>query len=798
VKNAADGPPLSLRIAVACVAASTILAELCLTRVFSVLFYYHFSFFAVALAMSGLAIGGLMAARRASEEVSAADFQILLADLALSGAVAGVTALAFVVCVPLDTTSLVAVILGALIWLPSFVLSGAFLGAAFGRRSQWIGSLYGWDFLAAGAACIVAIALLRRVQGPAALFASPLLLSFAAAVLTPRRKWRVGGMLLGGSVAAVMVYAGARDRPLLGLPEHPPYGSVVFERWNEYSRVQGRIDAAWPDALTFVIDRTAATQMPRIPASANGGPPVPAPSWTTGFQALPYLTGRPLRTVAIIGVGGGRDLLAPLALGAQHVVGFELNRIFVDLLSRQSLEFNALARRPEVTLVNAEARSALRHDPRSFDVVQASLIDTWAATAGGGFVLSENGLYTLDGWRVLLARLTPSGILTMTRWYLPRVPAETYRLVALAATALEQMGVPNARGHIFLATAPPPDFPVDPVVGPVMLSTIMVSRTAFTPEEVTRLRGARMDQPVTVLADPTGRASDSTIDALLDPARRQAAIAASRFDISPPTDLRPFFFLQLRPGHLGQLFRHGDPVRIAGFTFSGLRVLFTLVLCATGLTVVVILLGRARLRQHFPADSAVSWMGLYFFAIGLGYMLVQLGMHQRLTLLLGHPTYALSVVLFSMLVGSGIGAAASARVVPDGRETRAWIAIIAVVGASLAAMAAIPFVDAIDETLLRNVLVGGSLAIIGAALGTAFPVGVRLAAPSGPSTVEWMWAINGAASIAGSAVAALIGLASGSRAVLATGLACYVLAAGCGLSARQLRRRRPAERPSPT
>jgi hypothetical protein len=88
VKNAADGPPLSLRIAVACVAASTILAELCLTRVFSVLFYYHFSFFAVALAMSGLAIGGLMAARRASEEVSAADFQILLADLALSGAVA--------------------------------------------------------------------------------------------------------------------------------------------------------------------------------------------------------------------------------------------------------------------------------------------------------------------------------------------------------------------------------------------------------------------------------------------------------------------------------------------------------------------------------------------------------------------------------------------------------------------------------------------------------------------------------------------------------------------------------------
>src|SRR4029077_17820569 len=167
------------------------------------------------------------------------------------------------------------------------------------------------------------------------------------------------------------------------------------------------------------------------------------------------------------------DLLAPLALGAQRVVGFELNRIFVDLLSRQSVDFNALARRPEVTLVNAEARSALRHDSRSFDVVQASLIDTWAATAGGGFVLSENGLYTLDGWRVLLARLTPSGILTMTRWYLPHAPAETYRLVALAATALADMGIPEARSHIFLGAASPPDAPTDPVVGPVMLSTIM-------------------------------------------------------------------------------------------------------------------------------------------------------------------------------------------------------------------------------------------------------------------------------------------------------------------------------------
>jgi hypothetical protein len=118
-------------------------------------------------------------------------------------------------------------------------------------------------------------------------------------------------------------------------------------------------------------------------------------------------------------------------------------------------------------------------------------------------------------------------------------------------------------------------------------------------------------------------------------------------------------------------------------------------------------------------------------------------------------------------------------------------------GASLAAMAAIALVDAIDQTLLRNVIVGGWLAIVGAVLGTACPVGVRLAAPAGPSTVEWMWAINGAASVAGPTLAALIGLARGSRAVLAAGLACYLLAALCGLAARRLRQGRPAEHLTP-
>lgn len=763
-------------LGVACVAASTLLLEVTLTRLFSVLLLNHYSFLAVALAMSGLAFGGLWMARWRIDRATDTAFASRLAVLALLGCLAVLAGLTLLAVVP-EGAGRIFHSLAILVFTVAFTASGAFLAAVFARRPAWIGPLYACDLLAAAAACVGAIAILRLVQGPAALLVPALLLGTAAAVLDPVRTRQAGVAGLVIVLGAVVLVAARRREPLLRFRGAARPGVVVFERWNDYSRVQGFAEAAAPNTIWFVIDRTAATPMFRVPAADSNAPPHSEPWWDRGFQALAYHTGRPLHRVAVIGVGGGVDLLPPLKAGVPEIVGFDLNRTFIDLLRNDFSGFNAVARRPEVTLIHSEARVALQQERRRFDLIQASLIDTWAATAAGGFVLAENGLYTLEGWRLLLDRLTPTGILTMTRWYIPRAPAEMQRLVALAATAAEGAGIPDASSHIVLAVTASA-VQLDPGLGPVHVVTILVSKAPFTLAELDRLRSAPLDQPARFLLDPTRTPEDTVLSALLSHDRRASAVAASRFDISPPTDMKPYFFLQLRATDVPMLL---DP-RYRGFgtevTFNGVLVLLVVVAWASCLALGVLWLGT-RSAGGVAVRGVASGTG-YFLGIGLGYMLVQLGLHQRLTLLLGQPTYALSVVLFSLLLGTGLGAAAATKVAPVGNEARAWFLLLGAVAITGLLFPALPLVNALGETWLRLLFLVVLLIVLGGTLGTAFPIGVRMVAPYGPNMVQRMWAINGAASIAGSALAALIGFAAGSRAVILAGFVCYSIAVACG------------------
>ena len=270
------GPPRTLGLAVACVAAATLFCELTLTRIFSVLLFYHFSFFAVALAMAGLALGGLWVAHWPVRTADERWFATRLANLALAGAVIGLGQLALLALAPPKATPVWAAVLSALQWLPLFTVSGAFLATAFARRGEWIGELYGWDLAAAGGMCIVTIPLFRAVAGPAVLFVIPLLLALAAGLLSRRRARSIPAAAIGLVSAAALLLGSGSRAPLIRLGDEPPWTTVVFERWNEYSRIQGRARRDRPDEIEFVIDRSAATQMPRIPP----GRARPDPVWT--------------------------------------------------------------------------------------------------------------------------------------------------------------------------------------------------------------------------------------------------------------------------------------------------------------------------------------------------------------------------------------------------------------------------------------------------------------------------------------------------------------------------------------
>lgn len=783
-------------LAIGLVAGATLALELLLTRLFSVLFLYHYSFYAVSLVMAGLTFGGLIAGRRDLAAMSDGDHARMVARACRGMALGQLLGLGFLCVLPASDVatrpSLLMVSAAALIFLPAFTCAGVAVAGLLARRPEHGARLYAADLACAAAACALFIPLSRLVQGPAAILATTLAAMIAEACVrgsvaprpapsrTPVGLQLLALLALGGLAANLWMGPRALGLRLGGEPGKPVV-EPVLERWNEHSRVQ-----VWDDAQAFfvLIDKSAGTFTPKIGRRAEGAPVPVQPWWDSFVFSLGYRLGRPLNDVAIIGVGGGRDLLGPLANGARHVDGFEINRSIVELLERDLVEFNDVAKWPEVTLHASEGRTGLRHSGRDYDVIQASLIDTWAATASGGFVLSENGLYTREAWNLFLSRLTDGGLLTMTRWFVPAKPTEAHRLVALASRALEDRGVERPAEHVVLVTdrtreqlRESPDSPA--------VATILVSTRPFSAEEVERIGSLCEASEWMPILGPGVESLDPLLPVLLDPARRDAAVAEHPDDISPPTDERPYFFLQLRPSSwLGGLDRDADILE--ELTFNALRVILLLALFSLAFAGCVLAFGvgprAGELAERDPARRRLARaLAAWFACIGAGYMFVQIGLHQRLILALGSPTMALSVLLASMLLGGGVGSWISGRMsVPRATLVAATIAPAWLLALTFFAPSA-ELLGGVADTTARALVAGAISGATGVALGLGFPAGWRIAGRLGGAVPQRLWAINGATGIAGSACAALAGPLVGHRGTMLVGLILYL---GMACSAR--------------
>ena len=239
---------------------------------------------------------------------------------------------------------------------------------------------------------------------------------------------------------------------------------------------------------------------------------------------------------AVIGVGGGRDVLTALWAGSRSVTGIEINEVFLDLLEGPLRDYARLADDPRVTLVHDEARSYLTRTDERFDILQMSLIDTWAATGAGAFTLSENGLYTLEAWKTFLHTLKPGGLFSVSRWYSPGRVSETSRLVALATAALLADGAPNPREHMILATT-------------LGVATLVISNQPFTATDLAALDRTAQTFGFQVLLAPRRPAPEPLLARIADSrssADVEAAVADRQYDYTPPTDERPYFFNTLK------------------------------------------------------------------------------------------------------------------------------------------------------------------------------------------------------------------------------------------------------------
>jgi spermidine synthase len=767
-------PEGTLLAGLALTSFSALLLELALTRLFSVVLFYHFAFLAISIALLGLGAGGVFAYLWKSR-LAKFETREIAARLCAANAFVVVAVLEIVLHVPvsLDVSSKNFLRLSVLYLYAAvpFFLTGLLFSTVFGREPRRIPRLYGADLCGGALACLAVVPLLNWVGGPNVILFAAATMAAASAIWAEARKWRRNAIVLGVALLALMAanFSGRLIDVVYakGIFRNPKW--VEFARWNALSRVE--VDRQG-QAKTIVIDADASTFiMNADPAHWHDT------QWEGALMsAAPALANvlRPRGEFAIIGPGGGVDVLRAVANGA-NVTGIEINPIIATTIMRgRYADYSQhLYERPDVQIHVTDGRSFLRSTQRRFDVVQMTLVDTWASTAAGAFALSENNLYTVEAFREYFEHLRPDGMVAITRWEF-RHPREALRVVAVAMEALHRLGVANPAHNFIVVSQGALSADGIPVV-------VLAKRTAFTAaEEASVTAHCTRFAPLTPLYLPSAPAQNPFADLIAsnDP---YAFAAGYAYNVAPVNDNAPFFFFTLKAGQI--LGEQGLRSGIDWKVNLGVLVLLLVLAISAGAVLLFLVLplavsgGRAR-SSPIPI--------LYFVAVGLGYILVEIAFIQRFVLFLGHPTYALTVVIFLMMLSSGAGSLFSRRWLP--RTRMVWLPLTLVVASLLLDIRFLPdwLAALVGVDFGYRLLISGALLIpLGFAMGMPFPTGLRALAsspvpeyPAGTADneVEWAWAMNAGASVLGSVLAMVIAIRFGLTATLACGAVAYLLA----------------------
>src|SRR5579862_1740649 len=773
----------------------TLMYEILLTRIFSVTMWYHFAFMAISIAMFGMTLGGLVVCLhpaysghdQVNQQMGRSSFLF---------AVWMVLGILTHVFVPFHTGTTILGLASMSITFASlsvaFIYSGIFVCLALTRFPQQVSRIYAADLAGAATGCVLLWLVFKVTDGLSAVFFAALLAALASLLFSwagQQGKTRRQALTFSALMAAVVIantVSARRGSPFLDLiwVKGQTEGTPIYEKWNSFSRltVYGDLDlpmspitegispayptdtAVW--ALHLKIDAAAETTL-----TSFAGDYKVVDYLKYDVKEIVYHLAQKSK-VLIVGAGGGRDILSALSMGEQSVRAVEINADILATVNGKFGEYTGhLDRDSRVTFVNDEARSYLARLQDKFDVIQISFIDTWAATAAGAFSLSENGLYTIEAWKLFLSRLTDRGVLSISRWFTPGRPEEVYRLISLGSATLQNVGITDPRQHMILVRNAWGQTEWGDTGG---AATLLISRAPFTAADLDQIEKVAKQLRFTIVVSPRV-AGDAVFSALASGNDFEKANHEIQLDMSPPTDNRPFFF---QMGRWRDMFRAPWTPRVINRGTDASRLLGSMLVIITSLTVLCILLPLKRSAKKLELQGTWPHV-IYFSAIGLGFMLIEVSQMQRLIIFLGHPTYALSVVLFTLLLSSGMGSFTTHRIGGtslrrDGLVRLGLLLVTLWVAGMLTIRLLVAFQDA--ETPKRILVGVGILFPLGFLMGMAFPLGMNSASGAGPALTPWLWGINGATSVCASVLAVVISMYAGISSAYWTGTACYAVA----------------------
>jgi hypothetical protein len=711
-------------------AASTLLLEIELTRLFATIYYPPYVYALLALALLGLGLGAALA----TASVRLRQLQYCRWYAAAAG-LATLAATLLMLRFPAPTWQWLQLILATV----PFVAVGLAVATLFSAYPTHSTLLYAADLIGAGVGALLAVPLIDALQLPNSLWLTGVALLLVAALWADRSPlpWLLTALLVAGvgvagrgtGIIALDVTRLAGEKPLVAQLNQgaTPLASV----WDSFAR-SDLIDPGDGQPYELYMDGAAGSVMP--PAAGH-------PALWRDIGLFPFATEQPARAF-IIGPGAGLDVWFARQANATTIDAVEVNRASVDLTRAYAAYSGNLYDQPGVRIEVDEGRSVLARAAEDYDLIFLAHVVTLAAERGG-LSLVENSAFTLEAFTTYLDHLTPSGVLAIKLYDEPTLT----RALATAVTVLGSRGLTDAEAltHIISLL----DTRVDP---PIPL--LLVRNTAYTREDALSIGAVAREVGFTPLFLP-GVVAQPPLDAVAAGTQSlDAVIAAAESNLVPVSDDRPFFY------H----FDFGLPLALQ-------RLLWLL----------LALIGVGGLAVGFyiwriDGSDPMRWSPIYFAALGAGFMAVEIALLQQTRLFIGHPGVTVAAVLGVLLIGGGLGSLLLAQKEDSGLRGGPLFGVMVLV------VAWVMFWPPLRETALgwalpwRIVLVALAVLPLALCMGAPFPTGLRWVGASDVRLVALAWAVNGVMGVAGAAGALALAMLFGYRSVMVAGALLYGVA----------------------
>jgi hypothetical protein len=791
-----------LYLAVGLISAAALAYEILLMRLLSIIQWHHFAYMIISLALLGYGVSGTLLTL--IKGLVPRHFTTLVALNATAFALTAPGCFELAQRVPFNGLEL--------LWDPSqtlglvglylvlslpFVFAANCIGLTFMGLQARIPRLYQWDLCGAGAGALAVMAALHVISPQVCLWLVAALGLISAALVPTTHRLHTWALVGLGAVALLVLWSvtgpALKITPYKGLPKALEVGGarIVAQRSSPLGLLSvvespqvplryapGLSLAATQEPLAQLAVFTDADAMSVITRFDGKLPPLAYLDQLS--SAAPYhLLEHP--QVLILGAGGGMDVLQALYHDAAHIDAVELNGQMVDLVrSRFARYAGDLYRHPKVSLHTAEARAYLARTPHRYDLIQISMLDSFAAAGAGTHALNESYLYTVEALEAMHAHLREGGYLAITRW-LKLPPRDAPKLFATALEALRRAGVERPEQRLALIRS-------------WQTTTLLVKRGPLGATDIEALRAFCRKRWFDTAYFPDIRPQETNrYNVLREPIFFETATALAgeegerlirdyKFNLTPATDERPYFFHFFRWKSLAELLslrEQGSQVLLD----AGYFILITTLLQALPLSAVLVLLPLALLGRRRTRSRVAGAAGVYFVALGLAFLFLEIAFIQRFIVFIGHPLYTVATVLSGFLVFAGLGSALSPRLQGRfrARPQRAVASAVAAIGAiSLGYLVGLPTLFGLAMALPTAVKIVITLVLIAPlalCMGMPFPLGLARLAQRAPDFIPWAWGINGCASVLSALLASLLAIHFGFGTVLILAVGLYGVAA---------------------